>query len=245
LALFHWQDTHVQESEDMIRKLIGPLVIGVAGAAILIALGVWQVQRLAWKEGVLADIEARIGAAPTAIPTMPDPEADRYLPVVATGWIGPDYVRVLVSQRGIGAGYRIISPFDLGDRIVLVDRGIMPVAETDVPVLNGAVTVRGNLHWPQEVDGFTPENDLDDNLWFAREVTELAAHFGTEPVLVIARDLSETDAPVTPLPVDTSGIPNDHLNYAITWFSLAVVWLGMTAFLVWRITRRPMVRTGA
>jgi len=229
----------------MMRKLIGPLAIGLVGAAILISLGVWQVQRLAWKEGVLADIEARIAADPVAVPAAPDPEADRYLPVTATGEIGPDYVRVLVSQRGLGAGYRIISPFDLGDRTILVDRGVMPVAETDVPMLDGPVTVRGNLHWPEEVDGFTPDNDLEDNLWFAREVPVLAAHFGTEPVLDIARALSQPDGPVTPLPVDTGGIPNDHLNYAITWFSLAVVWLGMTGFLVWRITRRPKPRTGA
>ena len=58
--------------------------------------------------------------------------------------------------------------------------------------------------------------------------------------MIIARELSVSDAPVTPLPVDTSGIPNDHLNYAITWFSLAVVWLGMTGFLLWRITRRSI-----
>jgi len=229
----------------MIRKLIGPLVIGMGGAAILISLGVWQVQRLAWKEGILADIEARIAAAPTAVPARPDPEADRYLPVEAEGQIGPDYVRVLVSQRGVGAGYRIISPFDLGERVILVDRGFIPVAEADIPALSGPITVRGNLHWPDEVDGFTPENDLDDNLWFARDVPTLAAHFGTEPVLVVARSLSQPDGSVTPLPVDTSGIPNDHLNYAVTWFSLAVVWLGMTAFLVWRITRRPKAKAGA
>lgn len=229
----------------MIRRVIGPLVIGFGGAAVLISLGVWQVQRLAWKEAVLADIEARIAAAPVAVPEAPDAEADRYLPVAATGEIGAEYVRVLVSQRGIGAGYRIISPFDLGDRVVLVDRGVMPVAETEAPVMDGPVTVRGNLHWPQEIDGFTPENDLEDNLWFSREVPVLASHFGTEPVLIIARELSVSDGAVTPLPVDTSGIPNDHLNYAITWFSLAVVWLGMTAFLVWRITRRPQPRTGA
>jgi len=103
----------------------------------------------------------------------------------------------------------------------------------------GALTVTGNLHWPEERDGFTPENDIADNTWFAREVPVLAAHFGTEPVLVIARALSSPEA-VTPLPVSTEGIPNDHLNYAITWFSLAAVWLGMTLFLLWRIRRRTV-----
>jgi surfeit locus 1 family protein len=59
----------------------------VGGVAILVSLGVWQVQRLAWKEGVLAEIEARIAAAPVALPEAPDPEADRYLPVADGGAI--------------------------------------------------------------------------------------------------------------------------------------------------------------
>lgn len=221
-------------------RLIGALLLGLGGAAILLSLGVWQVQRLAWKEGVLAEIEARIAADPVGLPAAPDPEVDRYLPVVATGVFGSDYVRVLVSQRGVGAGYRIISPFETGEgRRVLIDRGIMPVAEDVPPPPSGEVTLAGNLHWPNERDGFTPENDLEDNLWFARDVPVLADHLGTEPLLVIARSVSVSDAPVIPLPVTTEGIPNDHLNYAITWFSLAAVWLGMTAFLLWRIRRRP------
>jgi surfeit locus 1 family protein len=222
-------------------RIIGALVLGVAGVAILVSLGTWQVQRLAWKEGVLAEIEARIAAAPVAVPEMPDPEADRYLPVAVTGRFADGHVRVLVSQRGLGAGYRIISPFeaDTGRRL-LVDRGVIRVADEVPAAPPGAVTVTGNLHWPEERDGFTPENDIADNTWFAREVPVLAAHFGTEPVLVIARALTPAEAAVTPLPVSTEGIPNDHLNYAVTWFSLAAVWLGMTLFLLWRIRRRTV-----
>lgn len=220
-------------------RIIGALVLGVVGVAILVSLGVWQMQRLAWKEGILADIEARIAAAPVPVPADPDPEADRYLPVVVTGRFTEGHVRVLVSQRGLGAGYRILSPFETeAGRRLLVDRGVIRVAEDAPQPPAGEVTVTGNLHWPDERDGFTPENDIADNTWFAREVPVLAAHFGTEPVLVIARALSVSDAPVTPLPVSTEGIPNDHLNYAITWFSLAAVWMGMTLFLLWRIRRR-------
>jgi surfeit locus 1 family protein len=206
--------------------------------AILVSLGVWQVQRLAWKEGVLAEIEARIAAAPEALPEAPDPEADRYMPVADEGVLGPDHVRVLVSQRGQGAQYRIISPFETGERRIMVDRGVMPTEDAP-PLHAGSVTVTGNLHWPREVDGFTPEPDLARNIWYARDVAAMAARFEAEPVLIIARDLSVSDAPVTPLPVDTSGIPNDHLNYAITWFSLAALWMGMTLYLLWRIRRKP------
>jgi surfeit locus 1 family protein len=109
-------------------------------------------------------------------------------------------------------------------------------------VHEGAVTVRGNLHWPDEVDGFTPEADPVRNIWYARDVAALAAHLDTEPVLVIARSLSVPDGSIEPLPVDTSGIPNDHLNYAITWFSLAALWLGMTLYLLWRIRRGTLQR---
>lgn len=222
----------------MTRRMIWPLLFGLFGVAILVSLGIWQMQRLAWKQGVLADIEARIAAAPVPLPGTPDREADRYLPVEVAGTIGADFVRVLVSQRGQGAQYRVISPFETGERTILLDRGVMPT-EGAPPLPAGTVTVTGNLHWPQEVDGFTPEPDIARNIWYARDVDALAAHLGAEPVLVIARTLSVPDAPLAALPVDTSGIPNDHLNYAITWFSLAAIWLGMTLFLLWRIRRKP------
>jgi surfeit locus 1 family protein len=223
----------------MLRRMIWPILFGLGGAAILVSLGVWQVQRLGWKQEVLADIEARIAAPAVPLPGTPDADAHPYLPVEATGTLGADHVRVLVSQRGLGAGYRVISPLDTGGRRVLVDRGFMPT-EGVPPVHEGPVTVTGNLHWPQEVDGYTPENDLARNIWYARDVGALAQRFGAEPVLIVARDLSVPDAPVTPLPVDTAAIPNDHLNYAITWFSLAALWLGMTLYLLWRIRRRTI-----
>ena len=64
----------------------------------------------------------------------------------------------------------------------------------------------------------------------------MAATLKAEPVLVVAR--SDTGDGIEPMPVGTEGIPNDHLQYAITWFSLAAVWLGMTVFLLWRIKRQ-------
>ena len=63
------------------------------------ALGLWQVQRLAWKEGVLADIEARIAADPVPLPQTMDPARDTYLPVEVTGTLRPQYLQVLVSQK--------------------------------------------------------------------------------------------------------------------------------------------------
>ncbi|MEL7213204.1 MAG: SURF1 family protein [Pseudomonadota bacterium] len=219
----------------MTARLIFPLLLGFVGAAILVSLGVWQMQRLDWKQGILAEIDAQISGPAIALPVDPDPEADRYAPVELTGVIGVPEVHVLVSTKQDGAGYRIITPFEVEGRRVLLDQGFIPLEAKDADRVGGPVTVRGNLHWPDEIDSYTPENDLAANIWFSRDVPTMAAALDTEPLLVIAA--TQTDPSVTPLPVDSSAIPNDHLNYAITWFSLAVVWLGMTAFLVSRIRR--------
>ncbi|MEL6644273.1 MAG: SURF1 family protein [Pseudomonadota bacterium] len=219
----------------MTARMIFPLLLGLTGATVLIGLGIWQVDRLDEKESELAVIEARITASPVTVPAEPDPETDRYLPVTASGTLSGE-IHVLVSTRTEGAGFRIISRLDTADgRALLVDRGFVKDELKGAPRPAGEVSVTGNLHWPDEIDRFTPEPDPAANIWFARDVPALAEALGTEPVLIIARATSETDASVTPLPVDTSGIPNDHLEYAVTWFGLAAVWIAMTGFLLVRI----------
>jgi surfeit locus 1 family protein len=220
------------------RRILIPLVFGLVGTAILVSLGLWQLRRLDWKETILAQIEARIHAAPVALPAQPDPEGDRFLPVAVTGDILGPTIRVLVSQKTQGAGYRLINAMDLGDRTVLVDRGFVRLeAEPPQPPFEN-VTVTGNLHWPDERDSFTPENDRTANIWFAREVDVLAQALNTDPILVIARETSYDDAPVSPLPVGVEGIPNDHFGYAVQWFGLAAVWTAMLGLFLWR-QRKP------
>jgi len=222
-----------------VRRYLVPLIFGIAGTAVLVALGVWQAQRLAWKEGVLADIEARIAAAPVALPADPDPVEDRYLPVRVSGEIGTRELHVLVSMKSAGAGYRIIAPFetDAGRRI-LVDRGFVRNEDKALDRPKGAATLVGNLHWPDEIDGFTPDPDIAGNTWFARDLPAMAAGLDTEPLLLVVRESSLDGSGLLPLPVSTEGIPNDHLEYAVTWFGLALVWAGMTIFLLWRIRQR-------
>lgn len=219
-------------------RLLLPLIFGILGTAILVGLGVWQMQRLDWKEAILADIDARITAAPVALPAQPDPQADRYLPVTVTGQLQDPAIRVLVSQKQVGAGYRIIRPLDVDGRRIMVDLGFLPIQSPTPAAGPEQVTVQGNLHWPDEVDSYTPEPDPKADMWFARDLPRMADHLGTEPVLVVARATSLPDSPLSPLPVDTSGIPNDHLGYAVTWFGLAIVWVVMTGFFLWRI-RKP------
>jgi surfeit locus 1 family protein len=221
----------------MIRRLLMPLIFGAVGVGVLLGLGVWQLARLETKQTYLADLEARIAAGPVALPATPDPVADRFLPVITTGTFTGQAVNVLVSRKQIGPGVRIIEVFitDTGRRI-LVDRGFVAEEARASSHTATATELTGNLHWPVEVDGFTPAPDAAAGLWFARDVPAMAAALQTDPVLVVAR--SDTGGGVEPLAVDTSGTPNDHLQYAITWFSLAAVWAGMTGLFVWRIRQR-------
>ncbi len=222
----------------MTRRMILPLLFGLVGAAILVGLGTWQMKRLEWKEGVLAAIEARIHAPAEALPTEPQKERDLFMPVTATGQIGEDYIRVLVSKKLVGAGYLIISPLTIGEKTVLLDRGFIKIDQPIPTAPAGEITVTGNLHWPDDTNSSTPNPVMGKRLWFSRDIASLSAELGTNPVLVVARETSFDDTPISPLPVDTAGIPNDHLQYAITWYSLAVVWLGMTMLLLWRIRQK-------
>lgn len=223
------------------RRYLIPLIFGLGGCAFLASLGVWQLQRLEWKEAILADIEARIAAAPVAVPAAPIPEADRYLPVTATGDLLGTSLRVLISTKERGAGYRLVTPLMLEDgRRVMVDEGFVGLEENAAPGAAAGVTVTGNLHWPEEMDSWTPEPDVSDGLFYARDVTAMASALGTEPVLIVARTVTGTDPRATPMPVTSIGIPNNHLGYAVQWFGLALVWLGMTAFLLWRIRKRTV-----
>ena len=221
----------------MIRRMILPLMFGILGCAILVSLGVWQLQRLAWKEGILAEIAARMTAAPVAVPATPDPKADEYAAVTATGDFTGQALDVLVSRVEIGAGYRVIGVFETGGRRLLVDRGfVVDEARGAGHAARPGVTVTGNLHWPDEVDSYTPTPDARTGVWFARDVPGLAQALGTEPVLIVAR--SDTGDGVEAMPVGGAGIPNNHLGYAIQWFGMALVWLGMTALYLWRIRRK-------
>lgn len=220
------------------RRLIFPAILGLGGCAILIALGVWQLQRLAWKTAILAEIDSRIAAAPVDLPDAPDPARDEYLPVTVTGALGGVEARVLTSVKDRGPGFRVVSVLTAGDRTLLVDLGFVPETARDANRMAESVTVTGNLLWPDEVDRWTPAPDLPAGLWFARDLPAMAQALGTESLLVVARDLSGADLGVSPLPVTSAGIPNDHRGYALTWFGLAAVWAAMSGYLMWRVARR-------
>jgi surfeit locus 1 family protein len=223
-----------------VRKLWFPILLGLVGVAILCALGLWQVGRLGQKQAQIAAIEAQIGSAPVDLPAAPEQGADQYRPVRVTGALPGDEAPVLTSLEAEGPGYRVVSAMTTEDgRRILVDLGFVPEAAKPMARSTERVTVTGNLLWPQETDSWTPAPDDRQNIWFARDLPAMAGRLGTEPVLVVARSLEGADLGTVPLPVDTAGIPNDHLNYAITWFGLALVWAVMSVALVARARQAP------
>ncbi|WP_370230439.1 SURF1 family protein [Cognatishimia sp.] len=224
------------------QRLILPLGFGIIGIVILVSLGNWQMRRLAWKEDILAQIDARIAAETVPLPEVLDPEADRFLAVQVDGQMTTDELHVYASTKTTGAIYRVIAAFETTDgRRILVDRGWIKPEFKDSPRAASDVVIEGNLHWPEERDSYTPENDLAGNIWFARDVEAMAAALNTAPILVVARETSQTNPAVTPLPVTSTGIPNDHLNYAVTWYGLALVWLAMTLYYLRRMRAKHKV----
>lgn len=220
------------------RRYLFPAILGLVGVAILLSLGFWQLRRLEWKEALLAGIEAGIAAPAQPLPAAPEP-SQKYLPVTVSGrTLGPELL-VLGGNRETGGGYLVVSAFQTdGGRRIMVQRGFIPEAERKTPRPPVALAIEGNLHWPDETSSATPKPNLAENIWFARDVPAMAAALGTEPVLVVARTVRGDTQGIDPVPVSVTGIPNNHLEYAITWFMLAVVWAGMTAYLTARIRSR-------
>jgi surfeit locus 1 family protein len=219
-------------------RLAFPVLIGLGGLAILIYLGTWQVQRLGWKQDLIARIEAKISDTP--IPLSQALEAERYTPVTLTGQFADGYLRALASRKTLGPVYRILRPFQTTDAgTIIVDTGWIKDGTAVLPVPTGQLTLIGNLDAPNEIDSFTPDPDTTANIWYARDVPAMAETLGTDPIMVVLRDRADPHLGVTPWPVDTRAIPNDHLQYAITWFSLALVWIGMTLYFMRRSTRAP------
>ena len=220
-------------------RLIPAAILSLLGFTVLVALGIWQVQRLHWKEGLLAEMESRLLETPAALPAVPDPERDRFRAVRIQGTIEGQGVAVFGTWRGAGAGYRIISPFRTDDgRDILVDRGIAAAPEARDLVPRDRVAIEGNLDWPEGADGTA--RGLED-IWLSRSIGPLSRALDTEQVMLVVRATSDPSTAIAPVPMDTAGIPNNHLGYAIQWFGLALVWAGMAGYWFWRAARREEV----
>ncbi|MEM6665879.1 MAG: SURF1 family protein [Pseudomonadota bacterium] len=219
------------------RNVLWPIIAAVIAFAILMGLGTWQLQRLAWKEGLLSLIEARISATPLSVfqvEGLANADEDiRYTRVTVSGQYDHDREQHLFQTSDGGPGWHVYTPLTLeGGRVVLVNRGFVPLdlkAQASRPesLVEGLITVTG-LARVQGRDGwFTPENDQDANEWYWRDIPALyAAAYGNQllenpfPFIIDA----ETGGDPGDVPDDGAtiiDISNRHFGYALTWYGLA------------------------
>jgi surfeit locus 1 family protein len=211
-------------------------VLSLAGIAVLLALGIWQVERRAWKLALIDRVEQRVHAAPVPLPapaTWPaiSASSDEYRHVTMTGRFLHEQETLVKAVTEEGGGYWVLTPLLTADgTTVLVNRGFVPPERRDPatrPDGNpaGPVTVTGLLRMTEPKGGFLRSNDAAHDGWYSRDVAAIAA----------ARSLSQ----VAPFFVDADAVPdrnlypiggltvvrfpNNHLIYALTWFGLALM----------------------
>lgn len=211
------------------RPLLWPSVIAGLGIVIAISLGMWQLQRLAWK----ADLLSAMAAARTADPVpLAAAGAVPWTRVAIRGrFLHPREMHVFAPSRVEGElGVHVVTPFEAEGATVLVDRGFVPERLRDPGAraagqVDDLMTITGILRPPAERGAFTPADDPARNLWFARDVAAMASASETVNVYPLMVALDQPVPPGGwPKPVaPDAGIRNPHLGYAITWFSLAAV----------------------
>ena len=231
------------------------IATGVIGVAVLVGLCIWQVQRLAWKQDIIATLEARLAEAPVAMPTNFDPKTQEFSRVRIMGRFGGDLGKhgfadapLLTSRKFVGPGYRVIQPFVLTDgRRIMVDRGFAPVetknaggvASRPTPAPDGVVEIVGALRWPEAGSG--QAYGKNDNVWTARNLPVMAQLFAAEEVLVVSETSTSVGEWPKADPIRAVNVRNNHLEYAITWAALAIGWAVMTGFLIFRPDRKSSI----
>lgn len=220
------------------KGLLWPAIMAVAGVAILIALGTWQMQRLAWKQGLLADISQRAHGDPVVVTRAEQSKragADvEYLRVKIGGQFLHDKERHLFAfDSKYGPGYHIFTPLKRSDgSIVFVNRGFVPSelrdpAKRDAGQVAGEVEIVGLVRGSEKPRTFTPENNVADNIWYWRDLDGMAVSvFGQEtprliPFFIDAEAESRVSGAWPKGGVTRLELPNRHLEYAITWYGLA------------------------
>lgn len=240
-----------------LRKLVPAALVVLVAFGILVGLGTWQLERLAWKQDLVAKVEARIHEPAQAAPTEADWPAinfedHEYRHVAAQGRFRHDlevqvYALVDAGPDGSGGpGYWVVTPLVMADgATILINRGFVPLdrrspssrAEGQV---DGLVTVTGLLRMPEDSSMFTPENEPAKDSWFSRDPLAIA---GAKGMLRTAPFLIDADAAPNPGGLPVGGLtriafPNRHLEYALTWYGLAATLLAVFAAYAWGRLRR-------
>ena len=226
--------------ERRVGGLLWPALAAGIAFAILVGLGTWQLARLSWKEGLIRAIAERSTAAPVKAPAegewagLSKGEVE-YRRVTLEGSflhasearIFTDLPRTKGPARGIG--YWVLTPLIQADgSVVIVNRGFVPIERADPASrregqTDGEVTVTGLIRWAEERNLFTPSDDPASGQWFTRDPAAIATAAGLRRVAPFTVD-AEASAP--------GGLPqggetrlvlsNRHLEYALTWYGLAL-----------------------
>jgi surfeit locus 1 family protein len=241
------------------RTLVWPAVTALACFILFVSLGLWQLERRAWKEALIAQIDARANASPTPLPNAADwpllaPQDYEYRHVALSGTFehGKEALvfRTAPNDKGgtQGPGYLVLTPLRLASgAYVIVNRGFVPLDLKDpqkraAGQVEGEVQITGLMRPPEPRNLFTPADNPDKGQYFTRDPVLIAQHFAlgrAAPFSIDADDLPvhggwpRGGATVT-------AIPNNHLSYALTWFGLAAALVGFCAIFFWRMLRgRP------
>lgn len=227
------------------------LISSLIAFLILVALGTWQVERLHWKEALLASTEQRVHEAPIPLAEMEkiyrDEGSVEYRPVTVSGTFMHQGERHFLATYDGQSGFNVYTPLMLEDgRFVLVNRGFVPYDRKDPETrldgqLDGPVTITGLARDPltSKPGYFVPDNDIAKNIFYWKDWAAMAESADI-PSLDDAVPFF-IDADKTPnfggLPIGGITIidfPNNHLQYALTWYGLALALLGVVGTWFWR-----------
>ncbi len=213
--------------------------------AILVCLGVWQVERLSWKHALIARVDARVHAAPVAPPAQAQwktvsAEGDEYRRVTMRGLFENDRESLVYASTALGPGYWVMTPLRLSDNTaIIVNRGFVtldkknPLARQAGQIVSAA-SITGLIRMSEPKGSLLRSNDPCTGRWYSRDVAAIAQNNGIEnaaPFFVDADDTPNPGGwPVGELTV--IDFPNNHLVYAITWFVLALMAAGLLVIMV-------------
>lgn len=214
-------------------------VLSFTAFALLIALGIWQVERRAWKLALIERVEQRVHAPAQPIPASAAWPAvstanDEYRHVSASGRFLHDRETLVQAVTEEGPGYWVLTPLQRSDgTMILINRGFVPSDRREASTRQegnpqGEVEVTGLLRMTEPKGGFLRNNVPEHNRWYSRDVAAIAAARGltnVAPFFVDADAGSQSaGGPIGGLTVIR--FPNNHLIYALTWFALAFMLAG-------------------
>ncbi len=235
------------------------IVMSLLAFAALLALGTWQVKRLQWKEALIASIDARTAAPASTIAEIEQRLSETgdvdYWPVRVSGVFEHAHEQhFFATHKGL-TGYYVYTPLRLADgRALFVNRGIVPFDQKE-PVerlggqLAGMVTVTGlaRNRLDRKPSWVVPDNDLGKNIYYWKDLTAMARRSGFDVQTEVVPLFVDADNTPNPGGLPVGGVtiinlPNNHLQYAITWYGLAAALAGVFGF--WFLRTRAAVAKG-